>query len=515
MTPRLSWKAAGATLLLHGCVTLTWAVPTPCALFGPNAVLQRDEPVIVWGEASPDEIVTVKFQETTGQAKADASGHWEVTLPTLKTGQGGDLIFESTSGRAVSSNVVVGDVWFCSGQSNMELPVSRAANAAAEIAEARYPEIRQFKVPIPQPGTPAGKLAGQWEVCTPETVGKFTAAGYFFARDLHQVNHQPQGLINCSWGGTPIEAWLNPELIATPSFQFIAKRWEALQATYPERKKLHDQKLALWTQRQQEAKNLSQPFNEAKPIVPLGAPGDREAPSQAYEWMTRPVIPYTVRAVLWYQGEANAARVTEYRDLLHAVIADWRQAWKKPTLPVIVVQLPNFKGGGSDLGTVWAQLREAQASVLSLPATGLVVTVDIGNPVDIHPLNKQDVGKRLALVARRLIFAEEVVDTGPQFLSATREGNRMTLQFETCGRTMHIKPAATDGRRSFELAGADHQFYAATASVSGNRIIVSCAEVPEPQSIRYCWRGNAAAVLFNDLGLPAAPFRTDHWTDGK
>ena len=502
-------------LVLHTLFLLAvpvYATPFPSPLFGPHAVLQRDVPVVIWGKAEPGEKITVRFNANSAETVAEASGLWKVQLPALKGGERGDLIFEGHSSRIKSSDVIVGDVWVCAGQSNMERPVSLANRAADEIASSKDPDIRQFKIPTPQPGVPSGQLVGEWQCASPQTVGAFTAVGYFCARELRQVNQMPQGLINCTWGGTPIEAWLNPEVIANdPGFQIIAERWAKVVADYPAKKASYDVALAQWAERKKKAEVDKQSFAEKQPNAPAGAPLDRNTPSLIFNTMLRPVIPCSIRGFFWYQGEANWQYPREYEQILHAFIKNCRSLWENENLPFIVIQLPNYGGDGN---VCWTELRRAQASIKTLPATGVVTTIDVGEPKEIHPTNKQDVGKRLALMVRHVVFGENIVYAGPEYREANSDGGKYTVKFDTHGSTLQIKDPPYSGI-SFEVAGVDRVFQPARAEVIGDTVIVTSEKVKEPVALRYCWRDGPGAILYNAEGLPAVPFRTDDWINGK
>ncbi|WP_052362087.1 sialate O-acetylesterase [Geminisphaera colitermitum] len=466
-----AFSAITVLLLSSGAIIPAFAKPTPAALFGDNAVLQRDVPLRIWGRADPGESVTVRFYKATVSGIADANGHWQLTLPATprplgpgsEATAGGDLIFEGATENTISRNVVYGDVWLCSGQSNMEWQVRKVTNAIDEIAAANYPGIRQFKVPERFASTLLSpyELEGEWIVCSPPTVGKdFTAVGYFFALDLHRRYNIPQGLIKSAWGGTPVEAWMSIGALALA--------------------------------------------DTAPAVAPL-VPDNRRAPAGAYNAMIHPLIPVALRGVLWYQGEANARNPDGYGALFRTLITDWRQRWQSPELPFLFVQLPNH---GSSEKTNWAKIREGQASVLALPATSMAVTIDLGDPKDIHPRNKQDVAHRLALLARRMIFDEDVMAEGPRFASAKFEGETMCLRFSgtagSGGQLMLRDPLP--GKVAFELAGEDGVFHPADPTIEGIEIRLHSNLVRAPKAVRYAFRNNPDPILFNEAGLPAAPF---------
>jgi sialate O-acetylesterase len=486
------------------------ATPVPSPLFGDHAVLQRDVPVPIWGTAAPGEKITVQCDAAKASAQADASGRWKVTLPPLSTGAARTLIFAGEKDSVTSSDILVGDVWLCSGQSNMERTLHGAAHADEEIAAASYPSIRHFKIVDCAPGAPAQDVAGKWVVCTPETAGDFTAVGYFFARDLYKRDGTPQGLINSSWGGTVLETWVPREVLEQkPEFHVVLDRWKGVAAAYPAKHAAFMQATDNWMQAKQKADAAGTPFTTPKPNDAGGATGDRNAPSGCFNGMIAPLIPCALKGILWYQGEANWAHPGEYGALFQAMITDWRRRWGSDQLPFLFVQLPNFiTGTAASLN--WAVIREGQTSALQLPATDRVVTIDVGDPNNVHPLDKQDVGHRLALAARRTIFGEKDTAREPVFISATRDGDAMRVRMDNGGSQLVLKPLPAGGL-GFEVAGVDQKFHSAEATLSGEDTLVRSPDVPEPMAVRYGWHSAPTAIFFNEAGLPAAPFRSDNW----
>jgi sialate O-acetylesterase len=495
--------------VLLAVAALAAAVPgvladiTLAPLFRDGAVLQRDQPLIVWGRAAAAEKVAVKFRNQSVSVITGADGRWRVTLKAEKVSGVPSELVVTGANTVVVRDVLVGDVWLCSGQSNMAFLVKGASNAESAIASAAFPMIRHFKVPNVVAEKPADDVSGGWVKCSPATVGSFSAVAYFFARDLHQLLNVPIGIVNSSWGGTQIEAWISePTLRADPSAAEIFGRWEKRLAEHPAKVAEHAAAVAKW--------EASQAAGKAKraPVKPEG-PGSRFLPGGLYNAMIAPLVPYGLRGVLWYQGEANAARNTEYASLFTGMIRQWRADFGQ-ALPFYFVQLANFESGAGNTGEVWAYQREAQAKALSLPNTGMAVTIDIGDPTDIHPTNKEEVGRRLALQARKQIFGENIVADGPTFASAKRDGAAMRVSFSNA-EGLRLQPARTNDRVSFEVAGEDKKFVPATARVDGSTVIVSSDRVRTPVAVRYAWRNSPDARLFNGAGLPAAPFRSDDW----
>jgi sialate O-acetylesterase len=369
-------------------------------------------------------------------------------------------------------------------------------------------------VPTTVAEKPADDVGGSWTACAPESVGNFSAVAYFFARELHQKLGVPIGLVNSAWGGTQIEGWMSEATLrADPAWPGIKARWEKTLADYPAAVKAHEGALAKWAADEAAAKAAGKAFARLKPRAPEG-PGSRWLPAGIYHGMIAPLVPYTLRGIIWYQGETNAARHDEYASLFTAMIKQWRAEFEPspsaPPLPFYFVQLANFEAQAGNRGDTWAFLREAQARALKLPATGMAVTIDIGDPKDVHPKNKQEVGRRLALHARRQLFGEKVETDGPLFSSAKRDGPAMRVTFSHA-TGLRLEPAKGDGRISFEVAGADQVFVPAEARVEGTALYVSALSVPAPVAVRYAWRNSPDARLFNRAGLPAAPFRSDKW----
>ncbi|WP_404424174.1 sialate O-acetylesterase [Nibricoccus sp. IMCC34717] len=479
-------------------------------LFTDHAVLQHGAPLPIWGWAEPGETVDVTFAERKASAVADKSGRWTVELPALAVDAVGKPLVVSGKGRTVTlADVVVGDVWVCSGQSNMEWEVKDAARAGDEKAGAKFPLIRHVKVERAQAEAPqaTAATAGGWKTCSPDTVGSFTAVGYFFAREIHTRLGIPIGLVNASWGGSAIEPWIARErYVANPHLQPLLPRWEAGAAFREQKHREFEEAMAKWKAAEAAATAAGKPFALKQPelwwelLYPM-------QPTTTYNAMVAPLLPAAVRGFLWYQGESNAGRAAEYGALLRELITSWRADFRAPEAPFYVVQLANFDGE-NPLATDWALLRDQQASILDLPATGLAVTIDIGERKDIHPKNKQEVGRRLALIARAQVYGQSVDYLGPAFDGAAREGAAMRIRFKNTAGALTARDKPLTG---FEIAGADKVFYPATASIRRDTVLVSSPKVAEPVAVRYAWRNSPEANLYSGAGLPAVPFRTDAW----
>jgi len=478
-------------------------------LFRDGAVLQRDQPIAVWGQAAAAEKVEVTFRGQTATVITRANGRWRVTLKPEPASPVPSDLTATGANTAVVRNVLVGDVWLCSGQSNMAMLVRNSAHAEGTIAGAQFPLIRQFRVPNATAERPAEEAGGSWVACSPATAGGFSAVAYYFARELHQKLNVPIGLINSSWGGTQIEGWMSETTLRSdPAWREIQARWENTVAGHPAAVAAYEQALAQWVAGEAEATAAGRKPARPKPRPPEG-PGSRWQPAGIYHGMIAPLVPYTLRGVIWYQGETNAGRHAEYASLFTALIQQWRADFGQP-LPFYFVQLANFEAQAGNRGDIWSFQREAQARALRLPATGMAVTIDIGDPKSVLPTNKQEVGRRLTLHARRQLFGEKIETDGPTFVSAKRDGAALRVTFSHA-TGLRLEPPKNDGRVSFELAGEDQVFAPAEARVDGQTLLVSAAGVPAPVAVRYAWRNSPDARLFNRAGLPAAPFRSDKW----
>lgn len=463
------------------------------ALVGDHMVLQRDQPLPIWGWATPGEKIIIDFQRHRYPALTPATGKWQLSLPAMPSG-GPFAMTIVGQNTLIINDILVGDVWLAAGQSNMELPLRDPnapkpgaypliRNAEQELAQANYPQIRQFTVQKSPAVAPQANLEGyRWQVCSPQTAAGFSAVAYFFARDLHQRYHIPVGVISSPWGGTPAEAWVS-------------------RATLRQQPDFRDKIAEL----------------EKSPASALPEKDPQLTPSVLFNGMIAPLIPYALKGIIWYQGESNVGRAAQYRTLFPALIRDWRQRWGRE-LPFLFVQLANWQPAlPQPTDSDWARLREAQTAALALPRTGMAVAIDLGDAVDIHPANKQDVGHRLALVARSVAYGEKkLVATGPVLKNMRLSGSTLSLNFTQVGAGLMLKdasgtPAKADSVRGFAVAGADKRFHWARGELRGNTLVLSCPAVPNPMAVRYDWADNPAGNLYNREGLPAAPFRSDTW----
>lgn len=499
------------------------AVVKPNPLFTDGAVLQRGQAVPVWGTADDGEKITVEFAGQKVSTTAQ-NGTWRVNLKPLSAG--GPFTMTISGGNTVAvNNLLVGEVWVCSGQSNMEFKFSRCASAKEEEPKADYPKIRMFTVKKRVSIKPLAEAEGGWVECSPRTVGGFSAVGYFFARDLYQKLGVPIGMIHTSWGGTPAQAWTSiegfgghPEL---QEYEDAAKRriedHPAAVAAYPAKleefkaaKKKRDdaagQAMKAWKEAAAKARKDGQsppPRPEAAgkpPSPPMPPEGNQNQPTTLYNGMLAPIVPYSIKGVIWYQGESNAGKARQYRDLFPAMIADWRAKWKQGDFPFLFVQIAPFNGQPPEI-------REAQFLTLSKAAhTAMAVTTDVGNPTDIHPTQKEPVGQRLALAARALAYGEKIDYSGPLYQSMAPRGGELVVRFTHAGGGLVAKGGELKG---FQIAGEDKVFVPAKARISGNEVIVAAEGVKDPKAVRYGWANSPDVNLFNAQGLPASPFRSD------
>lgn len=616
-------------------------------IFGDSMVLQRGGPITVWGWGQRGEKVTIQFHNQSLSSVVGTDGSWRINMAKEKAGGPYRLLVKGSS-QIEFKDVLVGDVWICSGQSNMEFPLSNANNSKSEIEAADYPLIRHLKIPNtvafhPETDIRAGN---SWHSANAAQVGSFTAVGYYFARNLQEELNIPIGLINASWSGSEVETWISAEAFGSSNeFKYLYKdikrlnldsvildkeklmqeRIQKMQGTLPvasaviawkepgfndsqwpemklpgywDSQGLSNIDGIVWlrktfnlsaeqasagadislariddndetyvngskvgaTQGDQQkrlyfirpgilkegintvairvediggngglngdtsklvllCKGSTVPLSgnwkfQLASVKPLSSVNPNSFPSLLYNSMLNPLIPYSIKGVIWYQGErnANAGRSYQYRMAFPLMITDWRNCWKQGNFPFYFVQLSsfNYNNGNSQKGSAWAELREAQTIALSLPNTGMAVTTDIGNAKDIHPRNKSDVGKRLALVALNHTYRKKVEYTGPDYQSMIVKGKEVTLSFY---HNDGLRTQGQDGMlMGFEIAGEAQYFYKATARISGKQVIVSAPEIMIPVAVRYAWADDAgSANLFNQSGLPAVPFRTDNW----
>jgi sialate O-acetylesterase len=480
------------------------------AVFSDHMVLQRDKAVAVWGWADADEEVSVEFAGQKKAAKADASGKWFLRLdPLTASAESRKLIATGKDGRqAEVSDVLVGDVWLGSGQSNMAMTVNRAKDFEQEKAAANFPLIRHFKEESAGAASAQSQAKGRWLACTPDNIGGFSATLYFFGREIHREAGVPVGLINTSVGGTPIEAWIAPEVQATvPALKAALEAQSAATPKIDPEKAKADYAVELKKFKAAKAKAAAEGTKAPRPPRNAAEVSERKGSyGQLFNGKVAPLVPYTLKGMLWYQGEANSsdARAPLYVHQLSALVTDWRARWGEE-LPFAWVQLPNFSRPGEG----WPLMRESMLKTLSLPKTGMAVTIDIGEARDIHPKNKQEVGRRLSLWALGTVYARKVAATsGPLPAGHEIKGAEVVV---TLTHADGLKTRDGAPVKGFQLAGADKQWKPATGRIEGTRLIVTSAEVAAPVALRYAWLDFPETNLVNSADLPASPFRTDDW----
>lgn len=517
-TPRLNTpKSAGIhTRVPAGIWILLLAMAAVCncaaavrlaPLFQDHAVLQRGKPIPVWGTSAPGENISVEYNGQTAATTADADGKWQVILPALEASPEGKKLIVRGTNRIVLDDVVVGDVWLCSGQSNMEWTVENSTNAEQEISGARNDLIREFKIIRSVSEKPLSDGKGEWRPSSRRTVRKFTAVGYFFAKEIYNEIKVPIGLINSTWGGTRVEFWMNEDVLKTAkAYPGIRNRWETRLREYPEKEKTWRVQMGRWEQDRRLAAERRQEYTRRAPTAPEG-PGSRYMPSGLYNGMINPLVPYGLKGILWWQGEHSTDRADWYRELFPMMIKQWRESFGQKDLPFYYVQLAAYEAGSDKTRQQWAFLREAQTVGRKLPATGMVLALDIGKERDIHPPDKQVVGRRLAWLALAKTYGKDFPCEGPQMERIGRNPKGLRIIFKN-GEGLACDHDPVPG---FEIAGADHVFVPVPARIDGDSVLIELPQGTAVESIRYCWWNYPPKPMRNAAGLPAEPFRTDNW----
>ena len=527
------------------------AAPKPMSLFTDKMVLQRDATLPIWGTANPGEEVSVEFAGQKKSAKADEKGIWMVKLDPLHASSYPSEMTISAGGSQTNvSNVLVGDVFLAVGQSNMGFPLFAAHNAAEVLPLATDDKLRFFNVTKKTAAEPQIDVAGQWQASDSINAKSFSAVAYFFAKEIRKSADVPVGVVSAPWGGTPIQTWMSLDSIKwPPALTNVIAAWDKALQDYakvkadPKLERDYETKLEQWK------KEIYPGFTDAikaynadkaagKPVGdkpkperpepsnpdPMGPPSPSRRPSTptvSYNAMIAPLSPLALKGVLWYQGEANASRGPEYRTLFPRLIQGWRKQWGVD-LPFLFVQLPM---NGKDTVPVAKDgepyLREAQFMTLKEPKTSMAITIDVGDPNNVHPADKIDVGKRLALLARRDIYGEKIDASGPLYQQFKVEGDKIRVSFKETAKGLKpgqapwcakgVEPLPTDKLIGFVISGSDRNWVEADAVIDGNDVIVSSKSVPNPVEVRYGWAHSPRCNLYNSEDLPASPFRTDEW----
>lgn len=477
-----------------------------------HMVLQRDQPIHLWGWAEPGEQVAANLHNTSATTKADGLGHWSLYLPPEKAGGPYQVTISGTN-RITLDDVLIGDVWFASGQSNMQFPLlgfpgnADMRNGAEEIRNANQPTLRLMHIqtkasPYPLEDVNTGTLENPsqsvtWTTCTPETAAGFSAVAYLFGREISNREHVPIGLIDSTWGGTPAESWVSLDsLSADASLMPVFAQWADKSRNQFDVPRLREQE----KREDDAAKAAGQtaPKHDWHPNL------DSWDPAWLYNAMVAPAVNYPIKGVIWYQGESNSdvRRASTYEAVFSTLIEDWRKQWRVGDFPFLFVQISSFR---STAGENWPVIREAQRRTLSLVNTGMAVTIDIGDPDNVHPSNKQDVATRLTLAARDIAYGEHVEDSGPAYRQTGIEGNQVHVWFD------HAEGLTAKGGSpaGFEVAGDNHNFEKAEARIEGDHIVVSSPQVQNPKYVRYGWQNAPVLNLFNGAGLPASPFTSE------
>jgi sialate O-acetylesterase len=488
--------------------------------FGDHMVLQRNKTVPVWGTATPGEKVTITFNKQKKSIITRADGTWSMKLSKLKAG--GPYILTASGTNAISlQDVYVGEVWICSGQSNMDFTVARedrywcgVFNEKQEVADADYPLIRVFDTEFSPRENLQTEVAGNWEVVSPTTVGHISAIAYFFARDLQKKLKVPIGLITTAFGASTAEAWISKSALqSNPKFTTLLTNFQDKMnkylpdtATQSKYKKAYAKWVVDAAKAKAEGKDELRGPKNTNPVV------DQHNPYVLWNGMVAPLVPYAIRGVLWYQGESNSPTASIYRDLMETLILNWRKQWGQGKFPFIYVQLANI---GKEVETIpaiggsEAIKREAQLLNLSIPNTAMVVAIDNADPLDmknVHPKNKQEIGRRMVLAARAIAYGEKITYSGPVYKKMQIKGNTIQLQFKSKNAGLIVKGNKLKG---FAIAGDDKKYVWADAIIDGNNIIVSSPGIAKPIAVRYGWGSNPPTSLYNKADLPASPFRTD------
>ena len=486
------------------------------SVFSDHMVLQRGKPVPVWGTAEPGEKVTVAFAGQKKTAVADAAGHWKIVLAPMSVSSNPRklIVTSQVSGfKFQVSDILVGDVWLCGGQSNMAFTMKGLMDKEPVIAAANHPQLRLLEVPQKVAKEPQQAFSSAWKASTPETVPTFSAVGFLFGQRVHMETGIPIGLIECAVGSTSVECWVSGETLKNRLFAPAIKKWGEVEAN--------------WDDPEVRAKYIHKSVKDPEAIQPSEA---RTYPGGCYNAMLHPLFPFAIKGVVWYQGEANRDRAHQYRQLFPAMIGEWRERFEQDDFKFYVVQLPDIgkpKPSGGD--SIYAELREAQwMTVKKDPLMEMAVIIDSDQGGALHPKNKQLPGDRLARIALAKDYGKTIEWNSPLFREMKIKGNKVHLFFDhadglmvgkrTAPTSIEIQPV-DEPPANFAVAGADKKFHPAEAVIEGESVVLTCEAVKKPVAVRYAWADNPAGCnVYNGAGLPAAPFRTDDWpcsTEGK
>jgi sialate O-acetylesterase len=499
-----------------------YAVLKMPAIISDNMVLQQKMEVPVWGWANAgDKIkVTPSWDSKTAEAAAGANGKWMVKVNTPAAGGPYTIAVSNGSEKIEIKNILIGEVWVCSGQSNMGWKLAGTTNAKEEIANANYPQMRLFTVDQKFSDVPLDDVNGKWELCSSQNAGKFSAVGYYFGKEIHKKVGVPVGMIHNSWGGTPVQCWMKKDvLLSDPDYKFYFDFDKREEAGKDKVKIEYDQQLKQWQDKVKKAK--AEGKNAPKqPSTPNALRGQNRC-GVLYNAMVHPLMSFGIKGVIWFQGESNAGNAYLYRKSFPAMINNWRKDWGQGDFPFYFVQISSFYENrledrpkelptvNPEEGSTWAELREAQTMTLSVPNTGMAVTMDVGDPYNVHFPQKEEVGKRLALWALAKDYGfKDLAYSGPLYKNMKIENDKIILSFDFIGSGLVAKGGQLKG---FTIAGADQKFVWADAKIEGDTVVVSSDKIKEPKAVRYGWANWMECNLFNKENLPASSFRTDNW----
>jgi sialate O-acetylesterase len=481
-----------------------------------HAVLQRQVPIHIWGWAAPEERVSVTLHAQSQSTNANIYGEWSMWLQPEAAGGPYTLTVNGTApGDHPLSffDILIGDVWLASGQSNMEMPLrgfpgsAVVKNADTEIASANQPQIRLLRIEHKASDTPVNDIGSHWTLCTPQTAAEFSAVAYFFGRAINRKEHVPIGLIDSTWGGTPIESWMSLDAFGSDA---------SLMPVFATRARFANEqaRLAQVEAAEKREDEAALQTHQPKPKHPWHPLEGSWLPAALYNGMIAPLTPYSLKGFLWYQGETNSApeRAPLYARLFPAMIADWREQWQQSNLPFLYVQISSFHSDGE----IWGVIRDAQRRTLAVANTAMAVSLDVGDPANVHPPDKQTVGARLALAANGMVYHDASTYAGPLFRQATTEPAGMRVWFDDASGGLHIGGSSPEGaspsssfQSAFELAGDDHKFLPAHATVEGETVLVTSPAVRNPRYVRYAWDNDSSGGLYNQSDLPAATFTSE------
>lgn len=507
-----------ATFLLSN-TQLSAALKLP-AMFSDSMVIQRDQPVKVWGWATAGKKIQVTIGDQNQTAIADDHGRWSLLLKAMSAGGPHSMTVAGDGSTLTVNDMLVGEVWLCSGQSNMAMTVNRSNNPGAEATAATHPQIRMFKVGSGHSLEPQETCSGTWAVCSPDTVGGFSATAYFFGRRLHKELNVPIGLINSSVGGTSVESWTSmPAQSSVASIKPRLDAWKSEDDAFDEAAATtrYDKAMIAWKEKVA-AQKSAEPGSKAKraprkPQLASRPRKDRNYPANLFNGKINPLVGYTIKGAIWYQGENASGRGFShlYGAQLATLITDWRERWGQGDFPFGWVQLPNFRAPQTQPSQTdgWVLVQEGMLKTLAVPATGMAVTIDVGDAKDIHPKDKQSVGHRMAQWALADVYQQKILAMGPIYSASKIDGDKVIIDFKYASG-LHAKDNELKG---FAIAGADKKFVSATAKIDGKHVIVSSPGVKQPVSVRYAWAANPVISLYNAAEIPASPFRTDSWEE--